>query len=60
MNEEILLKLYNNAEVHFTMPSFEDFKVDMEDEDKLSKFRESMSIHYDIPDIDTLKEDLGI
>ena len=60
MNEEILLKLYNNAEVHFTMPSFEDFKVDMEDEDKLSKFRESMSIHYNIPDIDTLKKDLGL
>lgn len=59
MNEEILLKLYNNAEVHFTMPSFEDFKADMEDEDKLSKFRESMSTHYNIPDIVTLKEDLG-
>ena len=59
MNEEILLKLYNNAEVHFNMSSFEDFKADMEDEDKLSKFRESMSTHYNIPDIATLKKDLG-
>ena len=59
MNEEILLKLYNNAEVHFNMSSFEDFKADMEDEDKLSRFRESMSTHYNIPDIATLKKDLG-
>jgi hypothetical protein len=31
----------------------------MQDEGKLSQFRESMSQHYDIPDLETLKKDIG-
>ena len=59
MNEEVLLKLYNNGSQYFSLPDFETFKTDMQDEDKLTKFRESMSEHFSIPDIETFKSDIG-
>ena len=59
MNEEILNKLYNNATQHFSMPNFETFKVDMQDKDKALKFRESMALHYTIPEPDIFLNDIG-
>ena len=59
MNEEILNKLYNNATQHFSMPDFETFKVDMQDKDKALKFRESMALHYTIPEPDIFLNDIG-
>jgi hypothetical protein len=60
MNEEILQKLYENATSQFDMPDFETFKADMQDDAKLSKFRDAMSQHYDIPEFEVFKSDLGL
>ena len=38
MNEENLKTLYNNASIHFTLPDFDTFKVDMQDDVKLNSF----------------------
>jgi hypothetical protein len=60
MDEEILNRLYQNASKAFDLPDFETFKVDMQDEAKLSRFRESMiSENFDIPDLETFKSDIG-
>lgn len=59
MNEKILKKLYENANRYFDMPGFEQFVEDMQDETKLSKFRDSMAEHFEIPELDVFKEDLG-
>ena len=59
MNEEILQKLYSNATAVFDVPPYEQFLIDMQDEAKLIRFRESMAEHFDIPDIETLKKDIG-
>ena len=59
MNEEILKKLYESAKSVFDMPSYEQFALDMQDDTKLNAFRQSMSQHYDMPEIDKLKADLG-
>ena len=60
MDEEILSRLYQNASKAFDLPDFETFKVDMQDEAKLSRFRESMiSENFDIPDLETFKSDIG-
>ena len=59
MNEEILQKLYNNGKKYFSLPSFEQFVTDMQDGEKLARFRESMAQHYDIPDLETFKQDIG-
>ncbi len=60
MDEEILNRLYQNASKAFDLPDFETFKVDMQDEAKLSRFRESMiSKNFDIPDLETFKVDIG-
>ena len=53
MNEEVLQQLYDSATTIFDLPPFEQFVVDMQDEAKLDRFRESMSEHFDIPDIAT-------
>jgi hypothetical protein len=60
MNEEILKKLYDNASVVFDMPDYDQFVLDMQDESKLASFRQSMSDHYDIPEVDQLRSDIGI
>tara|TARA_Y100000361_G_scaffold110278_1_gene100268 strand:+ start:13409 stop:22297 length:8889 start_codon:yes stop_codon:yes gene_type:complete len=59
MNEEVLQQLYDSATTIFDLPPFEQFVVDMQDEAKLDRFRESMSEHFDIPDIATFKEQVG-
>jgi hypothetical protein len=59
MNEEILKKLYDSASSVFDMPSYEQFVLDMQDDVKLSTFRNSMSEHYDMPELDQMKSDLG-
>jgi len=59
MNEEVLQELYNNGSQYFSLPDFETFKTDMQDENKLNEFRESMSKYFSIPDIETLKSDIG-
>lgn len=59
MNEEILKKLYESAKSVFDMPSYEQFALDMQDDTKLNTFRQSMSQHYDMPEVDKLKADLG-
>jgi hypothetical protein len=60
MNEKILKKLYDNASVVFDMPDYDQFVLDMQDESKLASFRQSMSDHYDIPEVDQLRSDIGI
>jgi len=60
MNEKVLSQLYQNGLEVFDLPDYETFKVDMQDESKLSQFRESMiSENFDIPDIETFKTDVG-
>ena len=59
MNEKILRELYNNAQRHYNLPSFEQFVQDMQDVEKLESFRQNMSRHYNIPDLETLKRDIG-
>ena len=59
MNEEVLQKLYQSAVQYFDMPSYDEFVVDMQDESKLTSFRESMLTHYDMPDVETFKNDIG-
>lgn len=59
MNEEILKKLYESATSVFDMPNYDQFVLDMQDEAKLDAFRNSMSEHYDMPEMDQLKADLG-
>jgi hypothetical protein len=59
MNDEVLNKLYQSAIQYFDMPSYDEFVVDMRDESKLATFRESMMAHYDMPDINTFKNDIG-
>ena len=59
MNEEVLNKLYTSATQHFSMPDFETFKVDMQDKDKALKFRESMALHFTIPEPDIFLNDIG-
>lgn len=60
MNEEILKKLYEGAKLVGDMPDYDQFVIDMQDDDKLSRFRNSMAEYYDIPEVDQLKSDLGI
>ena len=60
MNEENIKKLYASASSVFDMPNYEQFLIDMQDDTKLNKFRESMSQHYEIPDLETLKSDMGL
>lgn len=59
MNEEVLNKLYTSATQHFSMPDFETFKADMQDKDKALKFRESMALHFTIPEPDIFLNDIG-
>ena len=59
MNKEVLKKLYESAVKVFDMPAYEQFVMDMSDEQKIIKFRESMSKYYEIPDIETFKTDIG-
>jgi len=59
MNEEVLRKLYENGSGVFDLPPYEQFVIDMQDEGKLSAFRDSMSEFFDIPDLDTFKSDIG-
>ena len=58
MNIENLTKFYQSGEKHYDMPDFETFKVDMQDDVKLSKYINSMSNHYDVKDIEEVKVDL--
>jgi hypothetical protein len=59
MNDnEVLLKLHENGSAYFSLPDFETFKADMQDDTKLSAFIKSMSKHYEIGDIDTVKADI--
>ena len=58
MNIENLTKFYQSGEKHYDMPDFETFKVDMQDDIKLSKYIASMSNHYDVKDIKEVKVDL--
>ena len=60
MNEKVLSQLYKNGLEVFDLPDYETFKLDMQDESKLSQFRESMiSENFEIPDIETFKTDIG-
>ena len=59
MNEEVLRKLYESGTSIFDLPPFEQFVVDMQDESKLIRFRESMLENFDIPDLETFKSDIG-
>mgnify|MGYP000506310340 CR=1 FL=1 len=59
MNEEILKKLYESATSVFDMPNYDQFVLDMQDDTKLDAFRNSMSEHYDMPEMNQLKADLG-
>ena len=58
MNIENLTKFYQSGEKHYDMPDFETFKVDMQDDVKLSKYINNMSNHYDVKDIEKVKIDL--
>lgn len=60
MNEDILKKLYENASSVFSMPNYDQFVLDMQDDAKLERFRQNMSKHYSMPEFDKLKSDLGI
>lgn len=60
MNEEILKKLYEGAKLVGDVPDYDQFVLDMQDDDKLSRFRNSMAEYYDIPEVEQLKSDLGI
>jgi hypothetical protein len=42
------------------MPSYEQFALDMQDDTKLNAFRQSMSQHYDMPEIDKLIADVAL
>ena len=46
MDEEILKKLYESGGEYFDLPDFETFKIDMQDDVKLSKFRDSLSLKH--------------
>ena len=59
MNIETLKKVYESASTKFDMPPFKRFLKDMEDERKVSDFRESMSKHFDVPDLEIFKVDIG-
>jgi len=58
MNIENLTKFYQSGEKHYDMPDFETFKVDMQDDIKLSKYIANMSNHYEVKDIEEVKVDL--
>ena len=58
MNEEVLQRLYESGSVHFDLPEYEQFKKDMQEEEKALRFRNSMSEYYDIPDEETFLSDI--
>jgi len=58
MNEEKLKKFYENGAKHFSLPDFETFKTDMQDDAKLERYITSMSKHYNVASKDVVKEDL--
>jgi len=60
MNEEVLKKLYESALAYYDMPSFETFKVDMQDKEKALRLRTSLSEHYDIPNEEIFLKDIGL
>jgi hypothetical protein len=55
---ETLQRLYDNALPYFDMPEFDVFVKDLQDDNNLSNFRESMSEYYDMPEIKIMKSDL--
>ena len=59
MNEEILNQLYANAKQHFSLPDFETFKVDMQDEEMALEFRESLTQYFDMPEAEVFLSDIG-
>jgi hypothetical protein len=59
MNEK-LTRLYINAKKHFDLPSFDQFKVDMQDPVKMSALRENMLKHYEMPSLDQMYQDFGV
>jgi hypothetical protein len=59
MNEEILNQLYANAKQHFSLPDFETFKVDMQNEEMALEFRESLTQYFDMPEAEVFLSDIG-
>ena len=54
-----LLEAYKKAQKYYTLPDFETFKRDMEDEDKRRRFHKSLERYYQVPDYNTFSYDLG-
>ena len=50
MKEEVLKKLHESGLKYYDLPSFDEFKQDMQSEETALKFKQSMSEHYDMPD----------
>ena len=60
MKEEVLKKLHESGLKYYDLPSFDEFKQDMQSEETALKFKQSMSEHYDMPDDSQFLIDIGI
>ena len=58
--KENLRRLYNSAFTYYSLPDYETFERDMQDEGKRKRFYQNMQKHYQLPDYDEFSSDIGI
>lgn len=58
-SEDNIKRVYQSALKYYSMPDFDTFRKDMEDEGKRKRFYDSMSQAYTMPDFDTFTSDIG-
>ena len=59
MDNKNLQKVYESAKKHYSMPDYDTFTKDMQDDGKRRSFYSSMQKEYSMPDYDTFVKDMG-
>ena len=59
MDNKNLQKVYESAKKHYSMPDYDTFTKDMQDDGKRRSFYSSMQKEYSMPDYDAFVRDMG-
>ena len=57
-NTAALQRLYESTQRYYSVPDFNTFVKDLQDDNNLNRLRESLSQYYSMPDLNTMKSDL--
>ena len=61
MNEENLKKLYQTlTNDNYDLPSYDQFRIDMQDDSKRTRLYNNIQGDYELPDFETFTSDMGV